>query len=371
MVGSHGSADIVHRRPAVLAACLTALAVGVGLLAGSSASAGPAAGCAPPLPNLSPKGKPGKRYTMLLRVNKLTNVSEYANADPATGGLKPRIRARDIFLINTRYKGSTPTEWEQIADALRGSFPCNRIVALNGLAPDPTQPGYSGALASHPGLWALSIDWESGDWNQGRKQNPAIPPWTDAFRMSLGRIGKRLNQLGATSVAATGAPGRRVGVVPAYYSTWDYGLIARTTDRRNAARKKGRRGFQVVQTQGYCLPSGPGAFHGITDRLIEQYRPKPRIKKKRIRGKLRKFKVKVKPRGLVNTLALEISFSNTPDPSDPRPVASLAPGAAGKCTRISLKRGGGAYLYWAHPDSIRALLNTAHLCSLRPPPGGC
>jgi hypothetical protein len=371
MVGINGSAEIVHRRPALLAACLAATAVGLSLLAGSEASAGPGSACVAAPSSLSPKGKPPKRYTMLLRVNKLTNVDEYANADPATGGLKPRIRDRDIFVINTRFDGSTPNEWVQIADALRGSFPCNRIVALNGLAPDPTKPGYSGALANYPGLWGLSIDWEQDDWNQGRKQSPGIPPWTNSFRKSLGRIGKRLNQLGAASQKAIGAPGRRTGIVPAYYSAWDYGLVARTADRRNQKRKKGRRGFQVVQSQGYCLPSGPGAFHAITDRLFEQYRPKPKIKKKRVNGKVRKVKVKVKPRGKINTLALEISFSNTPDPSDPRPVASLPPGAAGKCTRISLKRGGGAYLYWAHPDSIRALLNTKHVCPLRPRANGC
>jgi hypothetical protein len=366
----NGWTDIVQRRPALLAACL-ALAGGLGLLSATDASAGPGSACAKAPSALSPKGSASKRYTMLLRVNKVTNVEEYANADPATGGLRQRIRARDIFVINTRFDGSTPNEWVQIADALRQSFPCNRIVALNGLAPDPTKPGYSGALASYPGLWALSIDWEQDDWNQGRKQDAGIPVWTDSFGRSLGRIGKRLAQLGADSRKGTGGSGRRTGVVPAYYGHWDYGLVARTTDRRNAKRKKGRRGFQVVQTQGYCLPQGPGAFHGITNRLFRQYRPKAKVKKKMVNGKLRKVKVKVKPRGRLNTLALEVSYSNTPDPSDPRPVASLPPGAAGKCTRISLKRGGGAYLYWAHPDSIRALLNTKHVCPLRPPKSGC
>jgi hypothetical protein len=303
----------------------------------------------------------------MLRVNKLTNVDDYANADPETGGLRPRIRDRDIFVINTRFDGSTPEEWVAIAAALRQSFPCNRIVALNGLSPDPTEPGYMSALADHPGVWALALDWEGDDWLEGRKQNPSIPPWSDEFRMALGRMGKRLSLLGAASIAGTGAPGRRAGVVPAYYPDWDYGLIARTTDRRNALRKKGRRGFQVVQSQGSCLASGPAEFHAIADQLILQYRPRPRIIKKKIKGKVRKFKVKVPPRGVLNTLALEISFSNTPDPSDPLPVASLAPGAASKCTRVALKRGAGAFLYWAHPDSIRALFSTPRICALRPP----
>src|SRR5262245_24653700 len=107
-------------------------------MTGTEASAGPGSGCATVPAVLSPKGKPIKRYTMLLRVNKVTNVHDYANANPATGGLRPRIRDRDIFVINTRFEGSTPSEWVQIADALRRRFPCNRIITLNGLAPDPT-----------------------------------------------------------------------------------------------------------------------------------------------------------------------------------------------------------------------------------------
>jgi hypothetical protein len=185
--------------------------------------------------------------------------------------------------------------------------------------------------------------------------------------MTLGRIGKRLARLGGASKAALGNPGLRTGIVPALYPNWDFGLIARVADRRNMSRRKGRRGFQIVQTQGYCSTSGPADFAAITNALFRQYRPKRRVKKIKRHGKVRKVTVKVKPRGAIGNLALEVSFSDTPDPNDSRPVARITPGAASKCTRAGLKRGVGAVLYWAHPGSIRALLNTPRICALRPP----
>ncbi len=371
MVGKRtsGSADIVRRRPALLAALLTAGMVGFSLLTQAPASAGPGAGC-DPLPNtLSPKLNGAKSYTMLLRINKEKNIDAYANPNLSTGGMRKRLRDRDIFVINTRDANSTPEEWVALAEQVRQEFPCNRIITLNGLHLDPNKPGYQFALTNHPGIWGLALDWESEDWTAGRKQDPAIPPWTTRFGMTRGRISKRLTQLGASSETELGVPGRRTGVVPAYYSAWDYGLIAKTADRRNTERKEARPGLQMVQTQGYCTPEGPDSFHSMADRLVLQYRPKPRIKKIRNKkGKvIKKIKIPIKPRAGVHNLAMEISFSNTPDPSDPRPVASLAPGPASKCTRAGLKRGVGAFLYWAHEDSIRVLFNTPRICALRPP----
>lgn len=365
-MGLYGSADIVRRRPALLAVALVGLVAGVALLPGGGTRAVAANGCPPTLKALSPKAKGFHRYTMLLRVNQLVNVADYANADPATGGFRRQLRARDIFVINTRFKKSDPQEWFAIANALRQSFPCNRIVALNGLRPDPTARGYAFALADYRPLWGLWTDWESGDWDDARKQNTKMPPWTDDFRATRVRVSKRLGSLGRASIAGVGAPGRRTGAVPAFYGHWDYGLLARTVDRRNA-RRKGRRGFQVVQSQGYCIPNQISAFKRLTGHLLRQYRPPPRFKRKRIGGKVRKVKVRVKPRGMVRNLAMEVSFSNTPDPSDPRPVASVPPGAAGKCSRVGLKRGNAAFLYWAHPGSIGSLLRTPRMCALRPP----
>ena len=335
---------------------LSALAaLTVALVAGPTSRAPEAAAqggvCGPQLRKLSPKGKAAERYTLLLRVNKASNVDTYASSGVSTGGLRNRIRDRDIFLVNTRFKGATPAENDAIVARLRQRFPCNRIFALNGLGADPSQPGYIHALAD-AGLSAILLDWERGDWDQARAISPSIPPWSTGFKVSRKRIGQRVSLV---------LPGTRAGVVPAFYSHWDYGLIGRTIDRRSAAAGRGL-GFQPVQTQGACAAGGR-AFKALTGRLLLQYEPKPRKTKK---GKRKK----VRPRANVRNLGLEVSFSTTPDPDDSRPIASVAPGLASKCTRAGLKRGGGAFLYWATPDSVGALLDKRRICVLRPPPGG-
>src|SRR5262245_1688999 len=195
MVGP-GSSEIAGRRPALAAALLTAGVLGVLVLGQAPASAGPGGGCDPVPGTLSPKAKGAKGYTMLLRINKEKNIDDYANPDPSTGGLRKRLRDRDIFVINTRDAKSTPEQWVALAERLRHQFPCNRIIALNGLASDPTAPGYSLALTNHPGIWGLALDWESGDWAKGQSQDSSIPAWSDHFGTSRGRIGKRLAKLG-------------------------------------------------------------------------------------------------------------------------------------------------------------------------------
>ena len=57
-----------------------------------------------------------------------------------------RIRPQDIFVLNTRFTGSgsfpamTPSVAAGLAADLRATFPCNRIIALNGLSFDPPRP---------------------------------------------------------------------------------------------------------------------------------------------------------------------------------------------------------------------------------------
>jgi hypothetical protein len=364
------SADIVRRRIALPAALIATAALCLGLARGPAASAAPA-GCATPSKTLVPaKAKRAvKRFTLLIRINDDKNINAYNNSNPATGGLRDRLRDRDIFVVNTRKKKTTPGDWVHLANRLRAKFPCNRVIALNGLHDNPKWPGYMFALSDHPGLWGLAIDWEFDDWQQARHQDRTVPPWTKGFRASRKRIGRWLTELGAFSSEQLGEPGRRTGVVPAFYSKWNYGLLGKTADRRNLVRKPGRRGFQAVQTQGYCAPEGPAAFRDMATRLFKQYRPPPRIKRIRNeKGKVvRTITIRRPPRAKVANLAMEVSFSNTPDPSDPRPVASLAPGPASKCTTAALKRKIGAVLYWAHDDSMRALFKTPRICRLRPP----
>src|SRR5262245_37614774 len=45
---------------------------------------------------------PASAYTMILRVNTLNDVKTYTQSDESKGGLQPRIKPQDIFLINTR-----------------------------------------------------------------------------------------------------------------------------------------------------------------------------------------------------------------------------------------------------------------------------
>lgn len=320
--------------------------------------------CSPPK-RLAPTGNGPQRYTLILRVNQLVNAEDYA--DPEVG-LRERLRPRDIFLVNTRFKKMSQSERLEIVQLLKASFPCNRIFALNGLGSEPNSPGFSRALADTPQVSALLLDWESGDWQQSENQSSGVPPWSHSFQPNRNRAWKRLRRVARASARAVKPRGRRVGLVPAFYPAWDYGLMARMIDRRNRALEKGH-GFQIVQTQGACM-FGRSDFRDLTGFLLRQYHPKYRLKTIRVRGKKRKIKVKVKPRAQVRNLGLEISFSNTPDPSDPRPVANVHPSKAANCTHYGLKRGGGAFLYWAHPGSMLSLFRNTTVCRLRPPPEG-
>src|SRR5687767_446266 len=89
----------------MLAGALAAVLIALALLALRGA-AQPAAAEAqvscPALPTgLSPPGDPSTRFTMLIRINTQQNVDTYANPVEADGGLGGRIRAQDIFVINT------------------------------------------------------------------------------------------------------------------------------------------------------------------------------------------------------------------------------------------------------------------------------
>ncbi len=117
-----------------------------------------AASCPRQPHTLSVPGTATTRFTMLIRVNKPVNALTYASHDAAAGGLADRIHPQDVFVVNTRFRGSTPADWSQISAILRSAFPCNRIVALNGLGQDPARPGYAAALLHSPGIWAVLTD---------------------------------------------------------------------------------------------------------------------------------------------------------------------------------------------------------------------
>ncbi len=347
-----------HRSRWIAPALVCALAAGCMLGAPPSVTAA-RPHCAPRPKALAPSGVAVRRFTMLLRVNKLENVAQYA-ATEARGGLRERIRDRDVFLVNTRFDGSPAAEWASLVAALRTSFPCNRVIALNGLGSTPGLPGYWQALAGDPRVHALMLDWEPGDW--ARDSSPSTPPWDYGFKLSRARIAERLGPLARSVAALIGAGARPVGLVPGVYHGWNYGLIAKTIDDSNRAVAPERDGFQAVQSQRLCK-AGSRSFGEEVLRIRRQYQVWA------LNGRAPR---KARPKQKANPLSLgfEVSFSDTPDPHAPLPVQSVGPDLAASCTLAGLAHGAGAFLYWAHPDSIRALLERPAICRLRPPSRG-
>jgi hypothetical protein len=324
-------------------------AVGVAVLLSFAASPGPAPaqnpGCPPGPLKLSPGGPPSSRFTMLIRVNKLENVGQYAQLQSAYG----RIRAQDVFVINTRFPGSNPDEAKEILSALQYLFPCNRAVALNGLGVDPARPGYALSLVDSPGVWGVLLDWERRDWGLAKATNPAMSSWKRRFGRSVHRLGSVVGQV-AGSVQAAGTGISKVGAAPSFFTDWQYGRIARMLDRHNTRFGYRKGGFQVVATQASCRKyraKNPG-MRKLAGRLFHQYG----------RSKRRKA-----------NLALQISFSNEARPKRHLPINSVNPGRAARCLRTAVHRGGGAVLLWASPESMQTLFATGRLASLRPTGG--
>jgi hypothetical protein len=296
----------------------------------------------PPAPDLlSRKGGPGARFTMLIRVNKPSNVAAYARLQSTYG----QLRTWDIFVVNTRFKGSSPRLQAEIADRLHASFPCNRVIALNGLGSDPRRPGYARSLIDSPRTWAVLLDYERRDWGRARATNPRLSRWKRRFGRSIKRLSSRVGSV-ARGVRAAGAGAVRVGAVPTYFQDWHYGRVARVLDRRNRRLGHRRGGIQVVATQASCMKRR-GDLKGmrrITKRLGRQY---AKTKRKR------------------RNLAVQISFSDHARTKRHLPIRAVNESRAAKCTRAALAGGAGAVLFWASPGSVWAMAQTDHFRKLR------
>lgn len=341
-------------------ASVTVLAL-TGML--SAAGAASAEAC-PSLPRgLSPSG-PGARFTMLIRVNQTQNARAYASHDTATGGLADWIRPRDVFVINTRFPESSPAEWSKIARILGRSFPCNRILALNGLGADPSASGYAYALLGNPRVWGLLTDWERLDWRAARGSNPFLAPWSGRFKRASVRVRRWVGRL----TSSPGAPGR-VGVVPELRNKWDYGKLAREISGPHRRLAPGRRGLQSVQTQDVCAGAGGRGMKAIVGRLLQEYKAS---NFRRVKGSAARERVvrrhRLKWLVHVANLSVQVSFTQAPEPWEPMALLRTSPARAAKCTATALRRGAGAILYWASPDSMHALLSLPRMCALRPSP---
>ncbi len=332
----------------------------------------------PTLPPTLTSTDPSLRPTIMYRIQNQANVNTYIQPDETKGGLAQRIRFQDIFVINTRFQNSAgtsnPAAQVPLVTALRTAFPCNRIIGLNGLSADPTQPGYIYALADQ-GLFGLMIDWELMDWSAAQ-QFQSLPPFTTTFApKSLKRINRFFAQMNTTLSSLPQAAGTHGGIIPNDFPGWDYGQVATAADVNNA--RLGRHaGLQSVQTQGACHKGGASGFASRLAALRDQYRFKTitKVTKKRVKGKIKRItmtkkkKIKKGKRPDLNNLSVQLSFTETPNPASALPLTAVSPQQADACLAAGLGLGFGSYFFYSSEDAMRALFAQPTLAALRPPP---
>ena len=380
-VASHPPAGASRRaRHAIVLIAAAALLAAL-LIAERSAAPDPAAaakssaGCPPPPFGLAPSGAGPTRFTMMIRINTQGNVDTYTKPD---GGMGNRLRPQDIFVLNTRFGGSgsfpamTPSVAAGLSSELRTAFPCNRIIALNGLSFDGANAGYAFTGLDDPNVYALLSDYEHDDWNSGRSTAPGRPPWVDNYAKAFPLL-RSWNFGSASTVAANPAgAGKRTGLAPQEAAGWNYGQIAQNIDKQNARLGARHLGLQSVQTQDACADgAGPG-FGSRAKNLRLQYNFKFLTKKVRVKGKKKKVKKiirlplheKAKPN--MSNLGMEISFTDSPEASASQAILSTSAAQAAACVGPALKQGVGAFFFFASDDSMRQLFQQPQINALRP-----
>ena len=365
---------------------LIALAIGAALLAllaiggrsGSPPAAQAQANCVQPR-GLTPDAASPANFTMLIRINTQGNVDTYTKPD---GGMGGRIQPQDIFVLNTRFAGSaqfpamTSAVAADLAADLRATFPCNRIIALNGMSFDPAQPGYAFSAIEDPNVFALLTDFEQTDWNAGRATDPTRPPWTDNFKKAFPRLrGWNFGFMNAVAANPAGA-GKRTGLALQENATWNFGQIAQNVNKQNARLGDLKIGPTSVQTQDTCANAGPAGYGGRAKQLRLQYTFKFITKKVRVKGKQKKVKktfrqpIKKKGKPLLSNTAMQISFTDTPDPSSGMALVRTSPALAAACVGPAMKQGVGAFLFFASDDAMRMLFQQPQIGALRPAAAG-
>ena len=366
---------------------LIALAIGAALLAvlligGRSVapSAAHAQVSCPGQPRgLSPATSGPQSFTMLIRINTQGNVDTYTKPD---GGMGGRIRPQDIFVLNTRFTGSgqfpamTDAVASTLAANLRTTFPCNRIIALNGMSFDPTVAGYAFSGIGDPNVFALLTDYEKIDWNSGRATDPSRPPWNDNFPKAFPLL--RGWNFGFTSTVASNpvGTGKRTGLAPQDNSTWNFGQIAQNLNKQNARLGDTKIGPMSVQTQDACADGGSGGFGARAKQLRLHYTFKFITKKVHVKGKRKKAKrtfrqpIKKKGKPLLGNTAMQLSFTDTPQASKSQAILSTSAAQAAACVAPAMKQGVGAFFFFASDDSMRLLFQQPQINALRPATAG-
>jgi hypothetical protein len=378
----HGTALARTRRLVALAigaALLTALLIAGGL--GEPAPAR-AQGSCPAMPRgLSPASSGPQSFTMMIRINTQGNVDTYTKPD---GGMGGRVRPQDVFVLNTRFTGSgqfpamTPDVASQLAADLRATFPCNRIIALNGMSFDPSQAGFAFTGVGDPNVFALVTDYEQEDFNSGRATDPGRPPWKSNFKKAFPLVRSWNFGFMSTVVANPGGAAKRTGLAPQDVADWNYGQIAQNLNKQNARLGDTKIGPMSVQTQDACADGGSGAFGGRAKQLRLQYTFKfiTRKVKKRVHGKIKKVKrttrerIKKKGKPLLSNTAMQISFTDTPQASKSQAILSTSAAQAAACVGPAMKQGVGAFFFFASDDSMRLLFQQPQINALRPATAG-
>ena len=358
------------------AALLAALLIAARSAAPDSASAAKASAGCPPLPSgLAPTGSGPTRFTMMIRINTQGNVDTYTKPE---GGMSNRIRPQDIFILNTRFAGSgsfpamTPPVAASLAANLRAAFPCNRIIALDGLSFNSTSAGYAFTGVDDPNVYALMSDYEQDDWNDGRSTAPGRPPWTDNFAKAFPQL-RGWNAGFTTTLAANpvGA-GKKTGLAPQDVGGWNYGQVAQNLDKHNSRLGARHLGPQSIQTQDACANGGGPGFGARAKALRLQYNFKFVTRKVRVKGKSKRVRKtfrlplhkKAKPN--MSNLGMEISFTDSPEASASQAILSTSAAQAAACVGPALKQGGGAFFFFASDDSMKLLFQQPLINTLRP-----
>jgi hypothetical protein len=373
-----GRASRRARRIAALAALALLLCLMLLLARSASPSHASAAraaqGCPEPY-GLAPGGPAAQRFTMLIRINTQGNVDTYTKPD---GGMGGRIRPQDIFVLNTRFVGSgqfpamTPDVAAQLAADLRATFPCNRIIALNGLSLTPDTAGWAFTGIDDPNVFALLSDYEQSDWNSGRVSDPARPPWTNKFKGALPLLkGWNFGLMSTVASNPVGA-GKRTGLAPQDLGTWNYGQIAQDLNKKNLRLGSRKLGPMSIQSQDACADgAGPG-FGARAKTLRLQYAFKFITKKIKVPGKKKKMKktirepLKKKAKPILENLGMEISFTDSPEASASQAILSTSAAQAAACVPAALKQGIGAFFFFASDDAMRQLFQQPLIDALRP-----
>jgi hypothetical protein len=362
---------------------LIALAIGGSVLAlilVMTASGGPSTARAqvscPAQPRgLSPATSGPGAFTMLIRINTQGNVDTYTKPE---GGMAGRVRPQDIFVLNTRFTGSgqfpamTSDVAATLAAGLRATFPCNRIIALNGMSFDPAQAGYAFSGIADPNVFALFTDFEQADWNAGRATDPGRPPWNANFKKAFPRV--RGWNFGFTSTVAPNpvGGGKRTGLVPQDNATWNFGQIAQNLNKQNTRLGDRKIGPMSVQTQDACADAGAPGFGARAKQLRLQYTFNFFTKKVRVKGKKKKVKktirrpIRKKGRPVLSNSAMQISFTDTPDPSSGMALLRTSAAQAAACVGPAMKQGVGAFFFFGSDDSMRLLFQQPQINVLRP-----